>query len=95
MNEKQSTLKNYIKEELLAKINTHESSIEANTQRIDELENIVHTLNNTIEANSKASDLVVKGIPMLSKENTIFIYKLKHFRLGKNGPNQNVTLQSC
>jgi hypothetical protein len=39
MNEKQSTLKNYIKEELLAKINTHESSIEANTQRIDELEN--------------------------------------------------------
>jgi hypothetical protein len=37
MNEKLSTLKNDIKEELLAKINTNESSIEANTQRIDEL----------------------------------------------------------
>jgi hypothetical protein len=33
MNEKLSTLKNDIKEELLAKINTNESSVEANTQR--------------------------------------------------------------
>jgi hypothetical protein len=33
MNEKLSTLKNDIKEELLAKINSNESSIEANTQR--------------------------------------------------------------
>jgi hypothetical protein len=33
MNEKLSTLKNDMKEELLAKISTNESSIEANAQR--------------------------------------------------------------
>jgi hypothetical protein len=58
-------------------------------------------LNNTIEANSKASVLVVKGIPMLSKENTVLIYKkiataigysdertpsVEAFRLGRKRP---------
>jgi predicted nuclease with TOPRIM domain len=57
-----------IKEELLNKINTNETNIDAHDERLNKLEATVATLENNIEATSKANDLVVKGIPLLSNE---------------------------
>jgi hypothetical protein len=63
-----------IKDELLNKINTNEANIDAHDERLDKLEATVAALENKIEATSKANDLVVKGIPLLSNERPMSIY---------------------
>jgi hypothetical protein len=59
---------------LLKKINTNEANIDAHDERLNKLEATVATLENKIEATSKANDLVVKGIPLLSNERPMSIY---------------------
>jgi hypothetical protein len=68
-------LRDDIKNEILAKVEENSSKIEVNVARIADLEMQVHQLQDTVEANSRSTDLIVKGVPILGKENCTIIYQ--------------------
>jgi len=63
-----------IKEEVVTRIDKNETAIAAHGERLVEVEEAIDELRNETEAASKATDLIVKGIPMLPRENVVNIY---------------------
>jgi tRNA U34 5-carboxymethylaminomethyl modifying GTPase MnmE/TrmE len=68
IDDKMDGLREDIMSELITKVQNNETNIATNTNKIELLQTTVNKLENLIESNSKANDLIVKGIPILSNE---------------------------
>jgi hypothetical protein len=75
-------LREDLKDEILSKVQQNVTNIAANTSKIEQLQSTVARLENTIELNSKANDLIVKGIPVLSNERASALYQQISVALG-------------
>jgi hypothetical protein len=64
-----------LKGELLPIIQQNQQDIAVNASRINELESRVFQLENSMESNLKSSDLIMKGVPTVSKENVYNYYE--------------------
>jgi hypothetical protein len=67
-------LRDEFRSEILTKIQSNFANIEANAVEISDLRTDVNRIDDTIDANNRANDLLIKEIPMLSRENCSAIY---------------------
>jgi hypothetical protein len=87
--------------DLLDKIQHNEDNIDANANKIFELENKIDDLQDKMEADSKAADIIVRGVPYVTGENYQLLYSkisaaigfcpavlpiVEAFRLGRKKP---------
>jgi hypothetical protein len=75
IDDKMDGLREDIMSELITKVQHNEANIATNTNKIEQLQMTVNKLENLIEASSKANDLIVKGIPILSNEKPLIMYQ--------------------
>jgi hypothetical protein len=68
-------LRDEFRTEIHAKIQANFAAIECNTADITELRADVNRIDDAIDVNNRAADLLVKGIPMLPRENSRAIYQ--------------------
>jgi hypothetical protein len=87
--------------DLLDKKQHNEDNIDANANKIFELENKIDDLQEKMEADSKAADIIVRGVPYVTGENYQLLYskisaaigfcpaflpRVEAFRLGRKKP---------
>jgi ribosomal protein L29 len=75
IDDKLDGLREDLKNEILSKVQQNVTGIATNTSKIEQLQSTVARLENTIELNSKANDLIVKGIPVLANERASALYQ--------------------
>jgi hypothetical protein len=83
------SIRQELKEELITRIDRNETNIAAHDQRLDVIEEAIVELRDETEAASRATDLVVRGIPMQQNENAVDIYVkvASAIGYGNGGPN--------
>jgi hypothetical protein len=101
IDEKIEAIRIDIREEVMPKIQLNTSNIAANKSEIDELRAEVERMADVMDSNSKANDLLVKGIPLVNGQKCSDIYSkiasaigyipgnipfAEAFRLGKKKP---------
>jgi hypothetical protein len=74
LNISMESIRRELKEEVVTLIDQNETNIAAHDQRLDVIEEATGELRDESEAASRATDLVVKGIPMQQNENAVDIY---------------------
>jgi hypothetical protein len=95
-------LKADLKNELLPRIAQNEANTAENTSRINDLENKLLHMENQMEMSIKSCDLIVRGVPVLAREDLVNYYhriaaeigcntesfpRAEVFRLGRKLPN--------
>jgi hypothetical protein len=98
-------MKEDLKAELFPDIQRNTDSIAAHSNTISDLQRRIQHLEHSAELNSKSNDLIMKGVPMLSRENTTTYYeraartigfaansipRADVFRLGRKAANSTV-----
>jgi hypothetical protein len=83
------SIRQELKEDVITRIDQNETNIAAHDQRLDVIEEAIVELRDETEAASRATDLVVKGIPMQQNENAVDIYVkvASAIGYGNGGPN--------
>jgi hypothetical protein len=74
LNISMESIRRELKEEVVTRIDQNETNIAAHDQRLDVIEEAIGELRDESEAASRATDMVVKGIPMQQNENVVDIY---------------------
>jgi hypothetical protein len=67
-NEFRAELQADFRDEFMPLIRSNETNILVNTQRIDDVETRIQYLEDRLEMNEKAADLIVRGVPVVARE---------------------------
>jgi hypothetical protein len=68
-------LRHNIKNELLSKVLENSSNIEVNAAKITDMEAQISHLQDFVDASGRATDLIVKGVPILGSEKCVTLYQ--------------------
>jgi hypothetical protein len=68
-------MKEGLKTELFPDIQRNTDSIAAHLNKISDLQRRIQHLEHSVELNGKSNDLIMKGVPMMAKENTTTYYE--------------------